>query len=1155
MERLGTKSRNTGTLARRLGAMLGLLTALVLLIAPSAAWAGLEQVGTIAEASSESPLIRSQAVAINTTGAGGVTPGTVYFVGSGGGGVESGVHVYTATGEPVEHWGTVDADGIAIDQATGDVYVRRYTPEAGQNVIDVFTPNGSELLASFAVEAPGNEPTAESPEKLHGGVSVGIAVNNAGDVYLPDMNYNEQVGRIMVFEPETPGDYEHYAYAGPSKDIAYSTQADAIRPEPKDLAMDAAGNLYTTGSQGNEFIYEYSPSEPNAPVCSYKAVGGGIEAMTVDPQTGEVYYYTEKHRGNLFQLSACNANKEFTLLDTLVLSPGVPHEVPGFGLAFDPAVAYRAGGVPGILYAVSWDGLGYVYAPAEVRSPTVESTAESVDSSSAVLSGTVNPHNWVTRYVFQYLTNSAYEANGPSERFAGAEETPVGGGEVEAVASSVGVKASLSGLAPDTEYRYRLVATSHCNAGEPAEVCESVSAVRSLRTYPVESDVLPDGRAYELVSPVDKNGGEVFPLYPSYASCGDCAPGQHGAHSSRQSSPDGEAVVYEGDQFSSGSGIVGENEYVARRTAAGWQTTTLSPALQSRQAPVVGVDASLSADVLLQGTPALTSEAPAGYPDLYSQLTSDPTALSALLMSPAPNRAAGKLELNFAGGSADYSKLFFEANDAFTEATASAPAAVDGGPAENNLYETSGGELKLVNVLPGNEQTAPGAAFGSSYQDQSHAISEDGERVFWSDKAGQVFVREGGVSTREIPDAGTFLTAAADGSKVLLSDGHMFDLENEQTVDLTEGEGGFMGIAGQDEDLSHVYFVDTAVLTGEQVNQQGAAAQAGGDNLYAWSEGTTTFIATLSEEDNVGNPLEYASVDWTQSPQARTAEASPDGRWLAFLSKNRLTGYDNTGPCAFENATAQYVSGACSEVFLFDSQTDTLTCASCDRSGALPLGAAYLPLVEVATASEGQPRYLTDNGRLFFDSRDPLSPFDTNHGVEDVYEYEIDGDGDCTQQAGCVRLISGGRGAGDSDFFATDATGKNVFFTTRDKLVASDDDELIDLYDAREGGGIVSQGEVAQPGECRESCQTGTEASSEPIPASVGFEGTGNLVTPPTQTKQKTTMLTRAQKLAAALRRCRSGPKKRRAACEKRARKSFGKKAGNAKKAQRKGRR
>ena len=68
-----------------------------------------------------------------------------------------------------------------------------------------------------------------------------------------------------------------------------------------------------------------------------------------------------------------------------------------------------------------------------------------------------------------------------------------------------------------------------------------------------------------------------------------------------------------------------------------------------------------------------------------------------------------------------------------------------------------------------------------------------------------------------------------------------------------------------------------------------------------------------------------------------------------------------------------------------------------------------------------QPRYLTDSGRLYFDSQDSLSPFDTNEGVEDVYEFEPEGVGGCKRRAGCVALISAGREGVDSNFLAADS--------------------------------------------------------------------------------------------------------------------------------------
>jgi hypothetical protein len=71
--------------------------------------------------------------------------------------------------------------------------------------------------------------------------------------------------------------------------------------------------------------------------------------------------------------------------------------------------------------------------------------------------------------------------------------------------------------------------------------------------------------------------------------------------------------------------------------------------------------------------------------------------------------------------------------------------------------------------------------------------------------------------------------------------------------------------------------------------------------------------------------------------------------------------------------------------------------------------------------------------------------------------------------------------------------GSNVFFTTRERLVSSDTDEQIDLYDAREGGGFPGEGEVGSPS-CRgEACQTVGPPPVIPSPGSSGFQGSGNV--------------------------------------------------------------
>jgi hypothetical protein len=1114
------------------------------LVAASPAFAGFEQVASFGEDSTSSPLYQTTGIAVNSTGAGGVPAGTLYAVGY----QQEGVNMYNAKGEFIGHWGEgFEASAVAVDQTTGGVYLRSATTTQSANQILVYSADGSQAIASFGVKGNDLKPISESPEKIHEtGFNFGVAVDGSGNVYVSDylQHTSPEESRVMVFKPESPGDYEHYVYAGRSSDIGYTIlEEHKSYFIPENLGVDAAGDLYIKAVNGDSIV-EFNPLAPTAPVCSYKVPRGGADGIAVDPETRQVYYYTYKDKKHIYQVE-CNAKGEFAQTDSFVIAPEVG-TIPGNSqmpaLAFNPVLEYEGVHPAGAIYGVSALGVGYILAPAASRPPVVESTAAvSVTASGALLGGVVNPKGFATGYVFQYIDDAAYRANEPGEPFAGAGEAPLGGGTLGGGTSGVSVEAALRGLSADTVYHYRLVATSHCNPSEEAEVCEVPGTAHTFRTFPSEAGVLPDGRAYELASPTLKSGGEVFPIDPGNGSCRECKPGVNGYMYPAQASPDGEAVVYMGFPFSFTEGAQQADEYIARRDAAGWQTTTLSSELQARSLGYEGFDAGLDKGVLEQGETALSPSAPAGYPNLYSQLTGEAAGFSPLVAAQPPNRGAGQFKMRFAGGSADYSKLFFEANDALTGETEFAPAAVDGGQQAYNLYESDGGSLRLVNVLPGNEATAPNAKVGAgpyamgnaTVFDYSHAISDDGSRVFWSDAAGQVYVRENGQGTREIPDhTGRFLTAAADGSKVLLEDGRLYDLESEQTVDLTEGHGGFLGIAGQSEDLSHVYFVDTEALTPVgQVNGNEEHAEAGKDNLYTWSEGASTFIGRLMAGDGVEGA-------WTAAPARRTAEASPSGRWLAFLSVAPLTGYDNVGPaCRYNPNFKKWVEGACSEVYLYDSASGKLACASCDRSGLAPLGPSYLPLLQEAPPGFDHVRYLTDQGRLYFDSADSLSPFDSNDGVEDVYQFEPAAVGGCERAEGCVNLISSGRGAYDSNFVSADATGANAFFTTRDRLVAVDHDGLMDLYDARKGGGIASQSEVGQNTECHgEACQPPANGSGDPALASLSFEGLGDVFVSPAPVTPRVKPLSRAQKLARALRECRHEPKHKRSACRRAAR-------------------
>jgi hypothetical protein len=1125
--------RNDITLTAR-GRLFGLMaTALMLtmLLFAASAQAGIEQLAAFASAGEGRQLRDVTAMAVNESGAGGVTPGSLYATAG------NRVLRYGPSGEFEEAWGwntvasgpdqsegyercrpaegdvcTVNngggggqeapgnfsiPGGIAVDQTTGYVYVLNSIDQIENrrehNLIEVFSADGSQAITSFG--DAGTEAVEADPEKIHSVEREGLAVDPAGIVYVFDhKSPPNETFRVMTFTPQSPGDYSHYAYAGRPSDVSGFGGK---------LAVDQAGNLYVAKETG---IYEFAPGQVTAPACEIAIAKGGVGSLAVDSKKGTPFYFSAKNR-KIHRLSACNEAGKFTEVEEFTLTPKPEEIVPLVPLAFDAALSYGSNRPRGILYAANGEreegrpGTGYIFAPAEVHPPAIE--AESVigtGSTSTTLRAQINPSGYATHYFFQYLSEAEYEANEPAERFAGAREAPLGGADL--AAGQVGQTASggIVGLSPDTVYRFRVIASSECE--EEGEACVTVGEAASFATYPVLAPGLPDHRAYELVSPVQKNGGEVFVLDPWKGRCFlECKPTTQAPPTPEQSSAEGGAITYEAYPFSPTEGSPVYNQYISRRTATGWQTTNISPPLLGTKGQgYLAVDPSFARYLIFQQKPALSPEAPAEYGNFYSQETAAPTPLQAILTATPENRSASSFRAVYAGASSDLSRIFFAANDILpTVGSSSEPTPEDPGEGKKNLYEWSEGQLHLVNVLPGNAESAPGAIAPGG----ASGISADGSRVFWEDGSGQLYVREGGETTREIQDPGHFLAASPDGSKVLLTNGHLYDLGTETATDLSEGQGGFLGLAGQSEDLSHLYFVDTKVLT-EAENEREEKAQEGKNNLYSWSEGQTSFVTTLTSGITTSHATFSDRTDWNQLPAERSAEASPDGRFLAFASVAKLTGHENFGPTCARDSTGVFYTSPCNEAFLYDSVTGKLSCASCNPSGEAPLGPASLPGRDHATLlaipdSERylrQVRYLSDEGRLYFDTQDSLVPTDTNEGHEDVYQYEPQGagkEGSCEAQADCTRLISAGSEPDESNFLAMDESGANVFFTTRDRLVLRDKDDLYDLYDAREGGGLASETEVGRS-ECQgEACQAQAVVPNDPTPGSSTFEGAGNV--------------------------------------------------------------
>jgi hypothetical protein len=212
-----------------------------------------------------------------------------------------------------------------------------------------------------------------------------------------------------------------------------------------------------------------------------------------------------------------------------------------------------------------------------------------------------------------------------------------------------------------------------------------------------------------------------------------------------------------------------------------------------------------------------------------------------------------------------------------------------------------------------------------------------------------------------------------------------------------------------------------------------------------------------------------------------------------------------------------------------------------------------------------QPRYLSDSGRLFFDSPDALVPQDTN-GLEDVYEYEPAGVGGCVvggamfseRLGGCVNLVSSGTSSSESVFYDASENGDDVFFITTSRLVGEDYDTGYDVYDAHVCTASVPCKPVpvsSPPCTSGDSCKAAPSPQPEifgPAPSAT-FNGIGNVIaSPPVHPTVKS--LTNAQKLARALRACHMKRGRARGVCEARARRRYPmKRSHNAARAMRKG--
>lgn len=961
--------------------------------------------------------------------------------------------------------------GIAVDPSTRDVYVA----DTGNNRVQRFSSAGAYVSQIGPVAGGVAEGEFTRPKR--------VAVDSSGRLYVLDVGnarvqrftsggeFDQILGSVsfcafgdpdLAVDPVT----DHVFVRGCDPDLTTSgiveIDADGLLVEVHPLPFEVVGlavrsltgRLYAPDRDAPRvaILDEVSPPtvavDPVGDVSATGATFSGVVNPHGRPSTG---YHFEYSTDGLSWTSAPAS-------DVPVGSGDLDIPVSEAVTGLEPNTEYRVRLVASKDFAAASATSSEVTFKTDVARPLVRALAAGGRTGTAAwLGGEVNAQNSPTTYFVEYaLESDSTYSNGSRVPLAPAG-VAVGEGNV-----FVPVRQLVTGLQPETAYRFRVVATNTAGTTPGPDV-----------TFVTDKapPAPPGGRGYEMVSPLDKNGGNV-----------DRNLGDVGQTVTSGASVSGNVVAYAATSLFAGvsSGAVA-GQYRSERGEAGWSTRGITPPLapdpfSDALSPTVEFLSEDLSQAIVSTSATLVEQAGqlGGSWGLYLQDHTGPTSSYRLLSTPAqplppiPPSSVGKLAFSFGAASSDLKHVAFESAGRQLSAEEVADRAV---------YQWSDGQLRLASILPSGEPAFQGQVGGgvrnSQFYPGVHPISDDGERVFFTDgpsnTAGPLYVREHGATTRALSaserdgddpsvalDAKFQAAKASDGSVALFTSrlrltddatataGNCDSVEQchddlyrwdgsapagERLTDLTTGDpqgGGVLGIAAAADDLSRVYFVATGTLTED--------AAVGRPNLYLWSPGQgVRRIATLDPSD----AAIWGTDRSDSSKRFRDARLSADGSTLLFASRGRLTG-DETGGHA--------------QIYRYDAVTDRLACVSCTSDGSAVTGDSWLfypPEVpgRVPATPYRLPRNLSaDGSKAFFETAQKLVAADTN-GKPDVYEWSN----------GTLSLISAGAGRDAAEFVDASADGRDVFFTTRERLVGSDVDSQVDLYDARVGGGFPEQ--------------------------------------------------------------------------------------------------
>jgi sugar lactone lactonase YvrE len=1047
-------------------------------------------------------------------------------------------------------------NGIAVDSG-GNVYVVdrvnarvQKFDSAGHflltfggevNKTKVAEPGSSEAEKNLCTAASENECGAGTFGTGQGQFSEWV-VGNFIDVGPDDTIYVGDRDRIQIFEPD--GTYKGQI-ALPEEGLVRALTVD---PGDGDVYFVFAPEEIVEEVPKRPFIYRHSPTgwEQFAEVArpadaeSEYPIHGRVATLAAG-SNGEIYAVAEERQnGHVSWEEIVGFDADGKCLEGLCPGDRFDESTGNVGLGTsvacglpeDALYVTNRGGASSYLQAFGPAPNPLICEPPKAPPVIAAQFAAAAGSDAATVQAQINPKFWSdTTYYVQYGTAACPQSGWEGSECQQAPASPPSLGQ--AVSFPVNTApVSLNGLLPQTTYHYRFVAQSGGGGpvfgpdasfttlplgDQPNTTCPN----QTLRTG--ASALLPDCRAYELVSPVDKEGGDAPSLTREALVI-----------QVNQAALDGNRFTYSSYRaFAGPDGAPNTSQYLAARDEiAGWTSESIVPPrglnvigiLESAASEFVAFSPDLCHGWLRHDTdhPPFAPGAVPNFSNFYERENCGPLDYRAItrLQDPVaePNTPVGNFLPELQGLSTDESCAVFRANGKLT------PDASDTqveGSGVYQVYETCGETIRLVSALPDGSAYENGSSAGTQGKFPNHrtdsvfgAVSSDGSRIYWTatknGREGNLYVREHADQPQSAIAAGKctesakactysvsavvssanarFLTANADGSLALFMSGGQLYRFNFATKKATLIAGEVAGLLGTSKDLSRIYLVS------EEDRDGVGKATAGEPNLYRYQNGPFSFIATLSARDAQDFNNGVSPVN--REPVNHTARVTDDGAHLAFMSTASLTGFDNTDLNSGESDA---------EVFLYSAGTGELACVSCNRAGTRPVGIEAghgdaTPFWVAARlrgwATQFYPTHLLseDGQRLYFESAESLAPGDIN-GRFDIYEWEAAGSGDCTEAlaafsqeaGGCVRLISSGKSDRDSVFLDATPSGEDVFFATAESLLVQDPGQ-IDVYDARIGGGFPPP--PAPRVECADSsCQgpvPSPPASQTPSTATAG---------------------------------------------------------------------